>query len=230
MKLIKIFLFIVSCILFTQIADAQLFGWGRSGYSQTQNGYVYKGREYVRGRDLPDNPNCRCPMCRDLVSAYYSAKKSSNEIEIESASTKLIGTPSEMVPKLVDAFQIEKKSDFVLLDPGCGDARILINAAKRYGIRCIGIEINKDTYEIALENIKKEGLSNLITVYNEDSRNYPFKDVDGVVMFLFPDLINDMMKKFDELKPGARVVSYSHDIPLKDTIICGDIYVWTNKK
>ena len=180
----------------------------------------------LSGRNLP---GMLYRLGGDLVSAYYSSQNSFGEPVIESASTKLIGTPPEKVSELVDVFQIEKGSDFVLLDPGCGDARILIDAAKRYGIKCIGIEINKQTYETALQNVKNEGLSHLIRIYNEDSRNYPFKDVDGVVMFLFPDLINDLMKKFDQLKPGVRVASYSHDIPLKDTVICGDIYVWTKK-
>lgn len=226
MKLFKLILLIVFCCLCVGDTQAQLFRRSR-GYSTTENGYYYKGREYIRGRDLPDNPRCPCPMCRDLVAAYNAAKKNT-KIKETSASTSLIGTPHDIVPKLVDVFMINS-SDFVLLDPGCGDARILIDAVKRFDCRAVGIEINTETYKIALEQVKRAGLEDKITIRNGDSRDYSFKNVDGIVMFLFPDLISELANKFDELKPGTKVVSYSHDIPLENTIQCEDIYVWTKE-
>lgn len=216
---------LLSVLLFVpSTAEGQIFRRrGTGGYVETERGYYYRGREYIRGRDLPDNPNCPCPMCRDLVNAYNAAKN--GEIAEESASSKLIGTPMDIVPKLVDAFV--PKKDFLLLDPGCGDGRILIDAAKRYGCKGIGIEINPETYKKALENVKAEGLEDRIKIYFGDSRDYSFDEADGVVMFLFPDLINDLTDKLKALKRGARVVSYSHEIPLKGAVRCEDIYVWT---
>lgn len=208
--------------------DAQIFRRS-SGYQQTQNGYIYRGKTYVRGIDLPDNPNCPCPMCRDLVNAYNAARSYRSQQPVvgssDNASTKLIGTPHSEIDKLLKPFNLDE--DFTLLDPGCGDARILIHAAKQYGANCVGIEINPQTYKIALENVRKAGVQDKVKIINGDSRNFSFENVDGIVMFLFPDLISDLTSEFDSLKSGARVVSYSHDIPLKGTIQCDDFYVWT---
>lgn len=205
-----------------------------SGYSETSNGYIYQGEEYIRGVHLPPNPNCPCPMCVDLVSAYYEARKPkvtgqpvASPIR-ESASTKLIGTPEDAVPSVVKVFEKDFKENpnFVLCDPGCGDARLLIYAVKTYGVKGLGIEINPETHKIALQKVKEAGLEDRIEIKLGDSRDFKFDKVDGVVMFLFPDLISDLTKKFDTLKSGTKVVSYSHTIPLEGTVNSESIYVW----
>jgi hypothetical protein len=205
-----------------------------SGYSETSNGYIYQGKEYIRGVHLPPNPNCPCPMCVDLVSAYYEARKPKVAGQPvappirESASTKLIGTPEDAVPSVVKVFEKDFKENpnFVLCDPGCGDARLLIYAVKTYGVKGLGIEINPETHKIALQKVKEAGLEDRIEIKLGDSRDFKFDKVDGVVMFLFPDLISDLTKKFDTLKSGTKVVSYSHTIPLEGTVNSESIYVW----
>jgi len=236
MKRSLIVFLLLLCGLFFVTTESH--GGGGGGYSMTSRGYLWYGKEYVRGRDLPDNPNCRCPMCQDLRASYYTAqaqrakakkRKVAYEAEIENAVTKLIGTPHKDIPALVKVFQIKKGSNFVLLDPGCGDARILIHAVKEYGCRAIGIEINEDTYKIALAKVKQAGLGHRIKIYHGDSRKYSWEKADGVVMFLFPELISDLTSSFRVLQSGTKVVSYSHDIPLKGTVKCENIYVWRKK-
>lgn len=249
MRYLQILLLLAASFCFApSTAEAQLFkrlGVSSASYGQTEYGYNYRGKKYVRGVDLPDNPNCPCPMCVDLVSAYMvthpnyrplslkhlwpTANNEPSTFVEENASVKLVGTPQPIVEDIVKIFEIDPKKDFVLLDPGCGDARILIEAAKKYNARGIGIEINPETYMIARENIRKAGLEDKITLVNGDSRDYEFSNADGVVMFLFPDLIEDLTEKFDKLKSGVKVVSYSHDIPLDGTVILEDFYVWTKE-
>ncbi len=234
MRLLTVCFVLCLSLLFIQDTQAQIFlRKAGGGYSKTVNGYFYKGREYIRGRDLPDNPNCPCPMCVDLVKAYKLAHivtsfSSEPLLVSDSASTKLIGTPEDAIPSVLKIFKQKFKDNpnFRLLDPGCGDARLLIYAVKTYGIEGVGIEINPETYRIAKQKVKDAGLEGRITIILADSRTLEFDKVDGIVMFLFPDLITDLTKKFDELKSGARVVSYSHDIPIDGTVRCEDCYVW----
>lgn len=214
----------------TENVQGQLFrpNAGSSSYQKTENGYIYQGKEYIRGRDLPPNPNCPCPMCRDLVAAYNAAKNGTLSQRIESASTKLISTPEEAIPRLIEVFEKDflEKSNFRLCDPGCGDARILIYAAKTYGIRGVGIEINPETYILAKKNVKDAGLEGRIEIRLGDSRKFNYDKVDGIVMFLFPELISDLTKKFDMLQSGVKVVSYSHEIPIDGAVQSEDIFVW----
>lgn len=231
MRFFQIALLCLCSLLWATESQAQLFRRSTgSGYTTTQNGYYYKGKEYIRGRDLPPNPNCPCPMCRDLVSAHYAARQPQAAPTVrESASTKLIGTPEIEIPKIIKVFEkdfLEKFPDFQLCDPGCGDARLLIYAVKTYGIRGVGIEINPETYNLAVQNVRAAGLEDRIEIKLGDSRNFDYDKVDGIVMFLFPELISDLTKNFDTLKSGAKVASWSHEIPLKGTVQCDDIYVW----
>lgn len=222
--------------LVTTDCEAQFLRRG-SGYTQTANGYIYKGKEYIRGRDLPPNPNCPCPMCRDLVSAYYAARQQVQGLTVipfvegSSASTALIPTPDEAVPDMMKTFedQFKKNPDFRLCDPGCGDAKLLIYAVQKYGIRGVGIEINPTTYNLAKQRVREAGLEDRIEIKLGDSRNFTYDKIDGMVMFLFPELISDLTKKFGMLKSGVRVVSYSHEIPLPGTLKWDDYYVWTKK-
>jgi len=237
-KFLQITLLLLLGLLWTMESQGQSFrrggrGRGGGGYSVTENGYIWYGKEYIRGRDLPADPNCPCPMCVDLVNSYYAARRVKRKqpvvVKKENAVTKLIGTPHKDIDKLVDVFQIKEGSDFVLLDPGCGDARILIHAVKKYRCKAIGIEINEETYKIALEKVKEAGLKHRIKIYNGDSRKFSWEKADGVVMFLFPELISDLTKRFRDLKLGVKVVSYSHEIPLKGTVRCENIYVWRKR-
>lgn len=236
MRLLTVLLALVITGFSIETSDAQIFRRS-SGYQTTANGYIYKGKEYIRGRDLPDNPNCPCPMCRDLVSAYYAARQQAEGLTVvesvadSSASTKLIGTPLEAIPKMVQIFEqdFKKNPDFRLCDPGCGDARLLIYAVHKYGVRGVGIEINPETYRIAKQKVKEAGLEDRIEIKLGDSRDFKYDKVDGVVMFLFQDLISDLTNKFSTLKSGVKVVSYSHDIPLDGTLKWEDYYVWTKQ-
>jgi len=122
-------------------------------------------------------------------------------------------TPLAVVDAMLELARL--KSGDLLYDLGSGDGRILIAAAKRYGVRGVGIEIDPTLIERATENAYREGVGDLIQFRKEDLFSADFRDATVVTLFLGPEL-NLKLRPWllASLAPGARVVSYEYDMGL----------------
>lgn len=122
-------------------------------------------------------------------------------------------TPPETVDEMLRMANI-KKGD-VLYDLGSGDGRIPIAAAKQYGIRAVGIEIDPKLVTEAEENAKKEGVSELVRIRNEDMFRIDVREASVVTLYL-SEKLNVLMrpKLLSELRPGSRILS--HDFRMGD--------------
>jgi precorrin-6B methylase 2 len=105
-----------------------------------------------------------------------------------------------------------KKTD-VVYDLGCGDGRIVVAAAKTYGARGVGIDINPERIKEAQENAKKAGVENLVRFEENDLFQASFKEATVVTLFLLPQINLKLRPKLlSELKPGTRIVSNTFDM------------------
>jgi SAM-dependent methyltransferase len=103
-----------------------------------------------------------------------------------------------------------KETDF-LLDVGCGDGRVLREAVRRYGVRCLGFEINPVAYVMA--RILCMG-SDHIRIRWGNFWKADLHEADVVFCYLFPDVMVRLADKLaSELRPGARVVSCNFPLP-----------------
>ena len=124
-----------------------------------------------------------------------------------------VPTPQEVVEDMLRLADV-KKGD-VLYDLGSGDGRIAVTAAKKYGIRATGIDIDPERIKEANENAKKAGVTKLVEFRQEDLFKARFKDATVVTLYLLPDLnVKLRPRLLAELKPGTRIVS--HDFLIGD--------------
>ncbi len=101
----------------------------------------------------------------------------------------------------------------VIYDLGCGDGRIVVTAAKQFGVRGVGIDINPERIAEARENAKSNGVTNLVTFRNEDLFEADIKEASVVTLYLLTSLnIKLRPKLWRDLKPGTRIVSHSFDM------------------
>jgi len=102
----------------------------------------------------------------------------------------------------------------LVYDLGSGDGRVLITAAQRFNARAVGYEISPKLVKKADEHIGQLGLQDRIKVVQGDLMQADLSPADVVVIYLLT-LSNDMLRPRLEkqLKPGARVVSYSFEVP-----------------
>ena len=121
----------------------------------------------------------------------------------------------------------------VVYDLGCGDGRIVIAAAKKFGARGVGIDIDPQRIQESVANARKEGVARLVQFRNEDLFQSDIHEATVVTLFLWPWVNLQLRPKLlRDLKPGARVVSHYHDMgdwkPDKVIEVGGHkLYLWT---
>jgi SAM-dependent methyltransferase len=122
-----------------------------------------------------------------------------------------VPTTAEAVRAMLKLADV-KKADIVY-DLGCGDGRIVIAAAKTYGARGVGIDIDPDRIQEARENAKKAGVENLVRFEENDLFQANFREATVVTLFLLPSINLKLRPKLlQDLKPGTRVVSNTFDM------------------
>jgi SAM-dependent methyltransferase len=124
-----------------------------------------------------------------------------------------------------------KKSDIVY-DLGCGDGRIVIAAAKDYGARGVGIDINPELIQEARESARKAHVDALVKFEEHDLFDADIHNATVVTLYLLPNVnLRLRPKLLKDLKPGTRVVSHSWSMgdwkPDKQETVDGrTIYLW----
>ena len=143
-----------------------------------------------------------------------------------------VPTPQEVVDKMLELGKVA--SGDVLYDLGSGDGRIPVTAAKRFGIRAVGIDIDPQRIQEANENARKNGVTRLVQFRQEDLFKTDFSEATVVTLYLLPDLnVKLRSRLLAELKPGSRIVSHQFDMgaewpPEQTQDVDGlTIYLWT---
>ncbi|MEM9541801.1 MAG: class I SAM-dependent methyltransferase [Cyanobacteria bacterium P01_E01_bin.42] len=124
-----------------------------------------------------------------------------------------IPTPLKLVDILLDFAEVAKED--ILYDLGCGDGRILIRAAERFGTRGVGIECDRNRIAEANLKAKEVGVESLVEFKNEDLFNCNFQAATVVFIYLLPHLNLCLRPQlWQQLKPGTRVIS--RDFEMED--------------
>lgn len=142
-----------------------------------------------------------------------------------------VPTPQPVVDAMLKLAKVRKGD--VLYDLGSGDGRIPVTAAKIYGVRATGIDIDPERIAEAKANVAAAGVGNLVTIKQEDLFQADFRDATVVTLYLL-DSLNEKLrpKLLAELKPGTRIVSHAFRMgdwePEATEEVGGStIYFWT---
>lgn len=151
----------------------------------------------------------------------------SQEVQIR---TPFVATPPDIVNAMLKLAGA-RKSD-VVYDLGCGDGRIVIAAAKEYGARGVGIDINPQRIDQANQNAKRERVANLVNFHTGDVFNSDVRQASIVTLYMLPDVNLKLRPKLQhELKPGSRIVTHGFAMgdwkPTRVEEVDGEkIYLW----
>jgi len=141
-----------------------------------------------------------------------------------------VTTPPRVVMEMLKVAALKK--DDLLYDLGSGDGRIVIAAARDFGARAVGIEIDQKLIDESVENAKRAKVADLTSFRKEDIFKADIHDATVVTLFLLPG-VNQMLipKLYRELQPGTRIVSHRFDMGdwKPDVSLRGygsDVYFW----
>jgi precorrin-6B methylase 2 len=144
-----------------------------------------------------------------------------------------VPTPQEVVDAMLKLAGV--KAGDVVYDLGCGDGRIVITAAQKFGARGIGIDIDPQRIKEANANAQKAGVADRVKFMNADLFETDISEANVVTLYLLPSLNLKLQPKLKkELRPGTRIVSHSFDMgdwkaEREQDIEGRRIYLWTIK-
>jgi ribosomal protein L11 methylase PrmA len=145
-----------------------------------------------------------------------------------------VPTPEEVVDAMLQVAKVTKAD--VVFDLGTGDGRIPVTAAKKYGARGVGIDIDPQRIKEANENVQKNGVADKVRILQADLFEANISEATVVTLYLLPSLNQKLMPKLmKDLKPGTRIVSHAFDMgewkPEQELDVSGrKIYYWTIPK
>ena len=142
-----------------------------------------------------------------------------------------VPTPSDVVDAMLKLAKVT--SSDIVYDLGSGDGRILIAAAKMYGARGVGIDIDPERVREATANASSNNVADKVTFRQEDLFTADISPATVVMLYLSPTVNSRLAPRLmKELKPGTRIVSHAFDLgswkPQQQiTVSNRPIFFWT---
>jgi SAM-dependent methyltransferase len=164
----------------------------------------------------------------DTAETAQNAPSQTQEPQLD---VPYVPTPPAVVNEMLRIGKVSKND--VLYDLGSGDGRIVIAAAKRFGTRGYGIDLDPERVREANQNAQQAGVSDRVQFRQQDLFQADLSDATVVTLYLLPEVNLKLRSKLlSELKPGTRIVSHSFDMgdwkPEQVVQVDGStIYYWT---
>jgi SAM-dependent methyltransferase len=142
-----------------------------------------------------------------------------------------VPTPDAVIDTMLRLAEVGP--DDVVYDLGCGDGRIVVAAARDFGVRAVGIDIDPERVREARARAEREGVADRVEIRQGDLFVADVSEATVVTLYLLQELNEKLRPKLQrELRPGARIVSQTFDMgswePDKRTIVDGTrVYLWT---
>lgn len=140
------------------------------------------------------------------------------QVDPDKSLAPFVPTPQDVVERMLKLAEVGPND--VVYDLGCGDGRIVITAAKKYGARGVGVDLDPQRIKESKENAKMAGVADRVTFKQQDALTVDVSDATVVTLYLLSASnlkLRPILTK--QLKPGARIVSHAFSMgdwePLK---------------
>jgi ribosomal protein L11 methylase PrmA len=169
--------------------------WERIGANTTRN--LTPGRPYAFRYDE-----------NNLIKIYEGSHGDEDAEDL----APFVATPLEVVAKMLELAEVDNED--IVYDIGCGDGRIVVMAAEKYGAQGVGIDIDPVRIDEAEENAREANVEHLLRFYLGDAMTMNFSEATVVALYLLPES-NAMLRPMfdDQLEPGTMVVTHNYRIP-----------------
>lgn len=190
------------------------------------------GRLYLRDQEIL--------LCYDLRADRPAVPPAPEKLPAEKQGrlpdAVFIPSPQDVVEKMLELAKVKKED--VVVDLGCGDGRIPVTAAKQYGCKAIGYDLDEECIKLALARVKDNKVEDLVRIVHEDVFKVDLSNADVVTLFLLPQLNAKLIPQLEKMKPGARIVSHAFDMKgvMPDKVVAytskeddveRKLYLWT---
>lgn len=122
-----------------------------------------------------------------------------------------VPTPHDVVKRMLEMAELHKTD--VVYDLGCGDGRIVIAAAKDYGCRALGYDIDAELVAIARGEVNKQRVEQLVTIERRDLFDVDLATANVVTLYVLPQQNEKLVAQLKKMQPGSRIVAHEFSIP-----------------
>ena len=148
-------------------------------------------------------------LCTLVVTLTVFGFWVTGDAQERAPDVRFVATPPEVVKEMLDMARVTKND--VVYDLGCGDGRIVITAAKAYGARGVGVDIDPVRIKESRENATNAGVTDRVKFLQQDLFETNLSEATVVTLYLLVDMnLKLRPKMFRELRPGTRVLSHEY--------------------
>lgn len=158
-----------------------------------------------------DGPSQKVTMA---VATVEPGKETMVDLTKEGSRIVYVPTPQEVVDKMLELAKVKKED--IVFDLGCGDGRIVATAAKKFGAKGVGVDIDPERIKDSKETLKKMQVpDDLVDIRQGDALKVPDLSKATVVMlYMLPEFMTKLQPILEkDLKPGTRVVAHDYAVP-----------------
>ena len=152
------------------------------------------------------------PLCEFLMALILLGTGGCGSIPVwTDGEVPFVPTTPEIIDRMLELARA--KPGDVVYDIGSGDGAIIIRAAKKYGVKGVGIEIDRELVRKARNNAFREKIEHLVEFHAQDAFTADISPATIVTLYMLPEFNAKLRPILErQLKPGSRVVS--HDFPI----------------
>jgi SAM-dependent methyltransferase len=141
-----------------------------------------------------------------IIAFWGAVQAQSKKPDVE-----YVPTPHHVVAEMLRLAETRKED--VVYDLGCGDGRVVIMAAREYGTRGVGVDIDPKRIEESRENARQAGVTDRVHFLQQNLFDTDIREATLVTLYLLPQLNRQLRPRLlSELRPGTRIVSHDFDM------------------
>jgi len=166
-------------------------------------------------RTFPTALALACLIVTPAVCGQDTAQEIKQEAKKEVKPSRtpdvvFVPTPQDVVETMLELAAVKK--DDLVYDLGCGDGRIVVTAAKKYGCHAVGFDIDPKRIKESAENVAKNKVEKLVKIQEQDIFKLDLSPANVITLYLLPSLNVKLIPQLEKLKPGSRIVSHSFNM------------------
>ena len=127
----------------------------------------------------------------------------------DSPDVVFVPTPHDVVAKMLEVAKVSK--DDVVFDLGCGDGRIVATAAKKFGCKGVGFDVNPVRVKESLATVDQFNVPHLVKIEKKNIFNVDLSEASVITLYLLPGLNRKLIPQLEKMKPGSRIVSHEYN-------------------
>lgn len=167
----------------------------------------YESFTQLKGRNMKTMQH---PLITLLITICATSFVMAQETTSRRPDVPYVPTHEMIVDAMLEMAEVS--GDDILYDLGSGDGRIPITAAKRFGTRGVGVDINPVRIQEANENAEKAKVTDKVEFIEGDLFEMDLNEATVITLYLLPSVNMKLRPKILQLKPGTRVVSHNYNM------------------